>query len=192
VHYISGRHHAVEMTSILPTGFNLSNWSKGLEDGEQTHKPNLKTSTQAFNPSMGGGGFNRVKSPQYNTHLGSRHQKRNRPHLISTVTDLLSRTKEKEQMLSPSSENASATLNIAATSSNVSKTVKKNKKPANKKDKKPATKKKKPVKRLSPTSAIKRLQKARMLQLQSSSPAGKKSRTLSKPKKKKNKNTDLN
>ena len=127
-------------SSILPLGFNLSSWSKGLEDGEVTHRPNIKTSTQSFNPSSGGtAAFNRVKSTQHLAHGGRRNGGKKKKYagnfVSASVKDVVTQTKEKQQMLTPAVQNTEDSLNVAATSTQIAT----KKKPA--KTKKATTKK---------------------------------------------------
>ena len=177
-------------------GFNLSNWSKAIDDSEHTQKPNIKTNKQAFNASIGGDSFHSVKSPQYNTLLGSRHRKIGRPYLVTAVDALVSRTREKEHMLSPNTSNtdAATSLNVAATSTHsnithkappevLNQKSKNTKLPSSNTAKKGKKKKNKPVKRLSTASSIKRLQQARIRQLTSSHTASVKSKKAKNTKK---------
>lgn len=162
-------------SSILPLGFNLSSWSKGLEDGEVTHRPNIKTSTQSFNPSSGGtAAFNRVKSTQHLAHGGRRNGGKKKKYagnfVSASVKDVVTQTKEKQQMLTPAVQNTEDSLNVAATSTQIAT----KKKPA--KTKKATTKKSPPqtsktTKKSAPKSktrsTIKRLGKARETQFDS-------------------------
>ena len=160
------------MSSILPTGFNIGSWSKGLEASVETHKPNIKSNTQSFDRSVGGVAFNKVSTPQYNTHLGSRKRNKKMGEFISSVRDQVAQTKEKEQMSAPNAgdDDGGTSLNVAATSVPVRAVGKGGRKPAPKKKKK-----KKPAvtsggrvskkKKTTSSATIKRLQKARSLQL---------------------------
>ena len=105
------------MASILPTGFNIGSWSKGLEASVETRKPNIKSNTQSFDHSVGGVAFNKVNTPQYNTHLGARKRNKKMGEFISSVRDQVAQTKEKEQMSAPTAgDDGGTSLNVAATS----------------------------------------------------------------------------
>ena len=158
------------MASILPTGFNIGSWSKGLEASVETHKPNIKSNTQSFDRSVGGVAFNKVNTPQYNTHLGARKRNKKMGEFISSVRDQVAQTKEKEQMSAPTAgdDDGGTSLNVAATSVPVRAVGKGRRKPAPKKKKKPAATsggRVKKKKKTTSSAAIKRLQKARSLQL---------------------------
>lgn len=158
-------------SSILPIGFNIGSWSKGLEDSVATHKPNVKTGTQTFNSSSGGSAaFNAVKSTQHPVNKGQRKRKRGTGNFVTAaVKDALTQTKEKEQMLTPAAQNTNDSLNVAATSIQ-SKTKKKATK---KKSTATAAKKSAPK---STTTTIKRLGKARETQFNSGRQTGNKSK----------------
>ena len=117
---------------LVPLGVSLGNWTRGIDS-----KPKNNSSNTTFTNDSGTGTFHRIESTSHGggDQLDKKKKKSNalgnlmKPKMVSPVQQILSQTKEKDKRYT-TPETSDISLNIAATSSALSRRKTKRKQPS--------------------------------------------------------------